>query len=61
MAPEPVLVWTVRCPTEADTWHDTEAEADRQVQWLKSREPSKTGFAYAVLVHPYPPDLEESA
>jgi hypothetical protein len=63
MAPEPVLVWTVRCPTEPPTWHDTEAEADRQVNWLKTRDPSRqvTAFAYPVLVHPYPPDLEATA
>jgi hypothetical protein len=63
MAPEPVLVWTVRCPTEEDTWHDTAEEADRQVNWLKNRDPAKTvtAFAYPVLVHPDPPDLEATA
>jgi hypothetical protein len=63
MAPEPVVVWTVRCVTEADTWHDTEAEADRQVNWLKTRDPARqvVAFAYPVLVHPYPPDQEATA
>jgi hypothetical protein len=61
MAPEPVLVWTVRCVTEPDTWHNTQAEADRQVCALGKQVPPKAGFAYPVLVHPYPPDLEATA
>jgi hypothetical protein len=58
MAPEPVLVWTVRCITEPDTWHDTEAEADRQVKWLAARTPPTKAFAYPVRIWP---DLEETA
>jgi hypothetical protein len=59
MAPEPVLVWTVRCPTEPDTWHDTQAEADAQVCALGKQVPPKTAFAYPMLIHPY--EAEESA
>jgi hypothetical protein len=61
MAPEPVLVWTVRCVTEPPTWHDTQTEADDQVCALGKQVPPKHAFAYPVLVHPYPPDLEATA
>ena len=52
MAPEPVLVWTVRSVTEPDTWHDTQAEADAVVCALGKLEPPRKAFAYPVLVHP---------
>jgi hypothetical protein len=61
MAPEPVLVWTVRCPTEPPSWHDTEHEADQRVCQLGKQTPPKTAFAYPVLVHPDSPDLEATA
>jgi hypothetical protein len=61
MAPEPVLVWTVRCVTEPDTWHDTEAEANDRICALGKLETPKKAFAYPVLVHPHPPDLEATA
>jgi hypothetical protein len=64
MAPEPVLVWCCAWQEGGIAHHryyDFPERAEAQARGLKARTISITGYVYAQLVHPYPPDLEATA
>jgi hypothetical protein len=64
MAPEPVLIWVTTWLEGGITYHryyDRPEPAEAQARGLKARTTSITGYVYAQLVHPDPPDLEATA